>query len=263
MAQRILRPMGYVDLLDETFDLYRRNFLLFFGIAAVVLIPMSLVTYALGEFAAVVSVILLIPLHYVVIAAATWAVSQCYLGKKATIASSYQAIARRAISFLLTMLLASIMIGFGFLLLIIPGVIFCFWYAFISEVFIVEGKSYSGARNRSKELAAGHWGRIFVVGCITILITTIVQYVFTLPLAFVLGFGIGGDLGIGGMTGALYGLVEGLASALSTPILVIAFVLLYYDIRVRKEGFDLQLLAENLGETPESPVALQEEVRPL
>ncbi len=56
-------------------------------------------------------------------------------------------------------------------------------------------------------------------------------------------------MGIGSITGALGG-------ALAAPLIMIGLVLLYYDIRVRKEAFDLQLMMEppeNVG--GESPAA--------
>jgi len=61
----------------------------------------------------------------------------------------------------------------------------------------------------------------------------------------------------------LPGMTEGLSifiqSILTTmiylvinPITLIAHVLLYYDLRIRKEGFDLILLAESLGPEKDS-----------
>ena len=38
------------------------------------------------------------------------------------------------------------------------------------------------------------------------------------------------------------------------PIGTIAMILFYYDIRIRKEGFDLQMLASSLGVEPVPPV---------
>ena len=34
---------------------------------------------------------------------------------------------------------------------------------------------------------------------------------------------------------------------LIVPIGAIAYILLYYDLRIRKEGFDLQMLANSIG----------------
>ena len=39
---RELKPMGYGGILDQTFELYRQNFVLFAGIVALVQIPLAL-----------------------------------------------------------------------------------------------------------------------------------------------------------------------------------------------------------------------------
>lgn len=41
--------------------------------------------------------------------------------------------------------------------------------------------------------------------------------------------------------------VDYIAQALTTPLLSIPFTLLYYDSRIRTEGFDLEMMAQNLG----------------
>jgi hypothetical protein len=42
-------------------------------------------------------------------------------------------------------------------------------------------------------------------------------------------------------------IITGIVTSLLQPISLCAIVLLYYDARIRKEGFDLQLLAEELS----------------
>ena len=249
MAQRVLRPLDLVGLLDEMFDLYRKNFLLFAGIAGVVYLPVYVIIYSslAGVYAGGIAGVLMIPLSFTATAAATWAVSQTYIGKPTTILGAYQAIIRRILPFAGTMIVASLIISAGFLLLVIPGIIFSFWYAFISEVFIIEGKASSEARRRSRQLAAGQWGRIFSLGLIAGLLTVIVNAILTSPVQ---ALTIAGQ---GEPTGALYGLASGLASTLTMPIQIIAFVLLYYDVRVRKEGFDIEMLAQSMGESVAQP----------
>jgi hypothetical protein len=44
----------------------------------------------------------------------------------------------------------------------------------------------------------------------------------------------------------LMGLLNILSTALTSCYAAIAMILYYYDIRVRKEGFDLKMLAQNL-----------------
>jgi hypothetical protein len=41
--------------------------------------------------------------------------------------------------------------------------------------------------------------------------------------------------------------MENLVSLLLTPISAIAVTLLYYDFRIRKEGFDLEILSQSIA----------------
>jgi hypothetical protein len=45
-----------------------------------------------------------------------------------------------------------------------------------------------------------------------------------------------------------------LGSVVAVPIQYIAWTLMYFDLRVRKESFDLDQLAQQVGSTGPSPV---------
>ncbi|HET6454241.1 MAG TPA: hypothetical protein VMX94_12110 [Armatimonadota bacterium] len=248
MAGRILKPLSLVGLLDEMFDIYKGNCLLFMGIAALIQLPVSLAAYAIGgEYTYFLSAFAMFPITFITLAAATWAVSQIYLGSRVTILGAYKNVLRRAWPFVGTMLVTSLLIWFGFMLLIIPGIYFAVWYAFVSEVFIIEGLAWGNARKRSKALASGEYNRIVLLA----ILAWILAFVVKMGLTSLVGILVGGDEAVmsGGLNGMLYGLSSALSQALTLPFSVIAFVLLYYDIRVRREGFDIQMLAQNLAET--------------
>ena len=57
--------------------------------------------------------------------------------------------------------LAGIIAVLGFILLIIPGIIFSVWFCFSSFVLIFEGVRGLKALKKSKELAKGYWWPIF------------------------------------------------------------------------------------------------------
>ena len=46
-----------------------------------------------------------------------------------------------------------------------------------------------------------------------------------------------------------------MTGVLIAPILTVPLTLIYYDQRVRKEAFDLQLMMESLGENPNQAAA--------
>lgn len=248
MAQGILRPLTYGDLFDELFDLYKKNFVLFVGISAVVQIPVYVIAYAIGgtSAAAIASVLNLIATYFV-LAATTHAVSQVYLGNKITIAEAYRAIRRSVWPLFLNMLVAGLRILGGLILLIIPGVILSLRYAFVAQVFILEGQGGADGRDRSIFLSKDNMGRIFMVGLLVGILTSIVSWILAMPLALLIPSMASNPQAMAGPMGTVNGIAQGVIIALTNPLQVIAMVLLYYDIRVRKEGFDIQMLASNMG----------------
>lgn len=254
MTGRILKPLSLVGVLDEMFDLYKGNLLLFLGIAALIELPANLAAYAFGgEYASIIVLLVTFPITYITLAAATWAVSQIYLGSKVTILGAYKSIIKRAYPFIATMFGTGVIIGCGFMLCGIPGIIFSVWYAFVSEVFIIEGLGWGNARTRSRQLAAGEWKRILLLSALAGILSMALQV--GVVALIVLIPGMDGAETAGGPSGALYGLGTGIAEALTSPIGVIAFVLLYYDIRVRKEGFDIEMLARNVKDSVDPDTA--------
>lgn len=82
---------------------------------------------------------------------------------------------------LLLQLLTSLIVGFGILLLIIPGIIFGVWFAFAMYVLILENRGVTEALGRSKELVRGHFwtvlGYNLLFGIIMMIIAGFLQMV--------------------------------------------------------------------------------------
>jgi hypothetical protein len=115
----------------------------------------------------------------------------------------------------------------------------------IVPAIVVEGQKALPSLKRSGYLVKGYRGKVF---SITALI---------LVLEFVLGFGIRMILNLfldtgSGVGAFLRSAMENLASIVMTPMFVIATILLYYDMRIRKEGFDLEMLSRAVAGRTES-----------
>jgi hypothetical protein len=129
-----------------------------------------------------------------------------------------------AVSFLL----GSMGINIGYIIpVILMFLIFYFVIsgAFVWEVALLEGLSSKAAVSRSFTLVKKDWwwisGRMLVLGIIISLVNAI----------------LGRIPGIGEITGSI----------LSTPFLVIGHILIYYDLRLRKEGYSVETLSEELN----------------
>lgn len=248
MAQGILRPLSYGDLFDELFDLYKKNFVLLVGIAAVIQVPIYAIAYAIGgEIASIIAGVINLLLSPFILAATTLAVSQRYLGNHTTIAATYRSIGRFIWPFILTMFVVQLFISIGSAYLMVPGIVLSFQFAFVAQVFILEGKGGGEGRDRSAFLVKGNCLRIFVVGLLAVILVYIIILIIQMPALFLLQLsGVNPQLD-GGVIGMLFGIIDGIACALANPLQAMAMVLLYYDIRVRKEGFDIEMLAKNMG----------------
>jgi hypothetical protein len=253
-----LRPMGIGDILDATFRLYRQRFLTFLLVGLVVYVPYALllalfqtagmtqgeravapggqVDMARVVFQVVTFAVFLIILLPLCGAAMVHNISASYLGESLTAGESYSRAAPRLFRLLGAQILAGLCIFVGFLLLIVPGVIFSLWFLLVAPVVVLEGIGGSAALGRSRELMRGNLGKGFLLALVVGILTAI----------------------IGGVFGALTALVpwphpafetffDNVLSALLLPIQTAPTILLYYDLRIRKEAFDLQKLAEALG----------------
>ncbi len=112
-------------------------------------------------------------------------------------------------------------------------------------VTVLEGGGLRATMRRSRRLTAGRRGRIFAVYLLVFLLSYAVRILFQIPY-YVLSGGVlrhphGGNTAL-----IVSAVLAFLSTSLVGPILEIAFTLIYYDERVRKEGFDLQLMMSNL-----------------
>jgi hypothetical protein len=243
---RALRPMGLLEIIDQTFRLYRANFWLFFGIAAVGYVPLALLGAASVSLSLVARLIMY-PVSLVVSAALTKAVSDRYMGDTSSMGRAYAFIGERLLALMLTIVITYLFVAAGLLLFVVGFIILAFWAAFVTQVFVIEDKRYASAIWRSGFLISqGVWAELFVLGLMTGILAVLVE----LPAVFLAG-ALGGP---GSSLWAVHGLAAGLTQSLAAPITLVATILLYYDSRIRKEGFDLEVLARELGkQLPPSP----------
>lgn len=79
-------------------------------------------------------------------------------------------------------ILAGLIIVAGFILLVIPGIIFSIWYSFAVMIVVLEGIRGNAALKQSKQYVRGRWwaifGRIFVLFVIMAIISAIVNGIF-------------------------------------------------------------------------------------
>jgi hypothetical protein len=281
-----LRPMSVGDLLDETFALYRRNFALFAGVVAVLAVPETLLTSflsaatprnfitrtgnavnvdwnVLGKLLvlAALSAVISLVFSQLITGALAIAISDRYLGRAIAVGEAYASIGLRTfasliLAVLVEILVPSLVVGLLVLLALVShslgplfalpllGLVLLFLlvrFAFLSQVIVLERTGVLRGFTRSWRLVSGSWWRVFGIGLLVIILVGIVQGVLS-SLLGALFLGHGSDPQFIFLRQALGGIL----GIFVQPITLAALTLLYYDLRIRKEGFDLELAAQSM-----------------
>jgi hypothetical protein len=169
--------------------------------------------------------------------AITISVSDICLGNAPSLARSYKKVFGLFVKMFTASLLQLMFDLIGLVLLIVPGVIAILWFMFTPCVVVLEGVGGLTALKRSKAIGQGYnWRNLGIV--VLLLVTMIVIYVI-LAVTFVLLF----SHAVGHIGGRLFDVI---VQSLSAPLTIIGIVLMYYDLRVRKEAYDAAALAEDL-----------------
>ena len=120
----------------------------------------------------------------------------------------------------------------GFILFIIPGIYIGVRLAISIEALVVEGRRGTEAMGRSWGLVGGHWWHAFGTLVVAGLLTAIVNAVITAPF--------------GNTSWFVQGVVAAVATVITMPYGVLVGVLLYLDLRARKENLTLETLRTDL-----------------
>jgi len=130
-------------------------------------------------------------------------------------------------------------------LLSVPAVALAIYWSVAIQALIVEGVRSVSALSRSFDLIRGSWWRIFGITLVLGLVSIGISIVVNIPFA-VLSYAAGWDPknGIGAIISEFVSLV---VVIITTPLLSIASTLLYYDLRVRREKYDLATLSREMG----------------
>ena len=254
------QSMGVREIFVSALHYYRENFSKLVGIAA----PGTLIgglafqaiwIYGYAEIggpqvlaAALPYTAITIFQSLIVTAAGTSVISQHLLGRSVSVGEAYSQVLGLLfpllgvlIIFVLgSLVLSTLAAGIG-LMALLPGIAVYVWFCMAAPVVIIEREGGFGALKRSRVLIKGFFDRGFLlVVWLTLSEAFVVILVLSLPFL------------VGSFPG-FPSLLSFLSICLSLPVnafRVISTTMLYYDLRIRKEGYDLQILAQELATPP-------------
>ena len=270
--QRKLAERGLGDILNETFALYGRRFKKLVTIVAAVQVPLSIMTLLLALLfsndasASIVMAAIAASASLLYYGALTCAVGQHYVQGSVSVSRCYTRVLWRMVSmavlavllaFLLVLTLAPAMLTsaeepspLALLTLVVAVVllIYLVYLTFATPAVIVEGYRSFGALRRGFNLVRGSelriLGHLLVYGLVALGMFIMIIVPFQLVSTLVSGE----EVNLAGQIAETIGLL--VAGVLVAPVTVIAATLLYYDLRVRKEGYDMSRLSMEMGVVP-------------
>ena len=286
----VLRPLGTGEILDRAARLYRRHFVTFIAIIAAVEIPTALIQLGasamnirlasdlsasqepslrsllpslIGLLVSLLSAVLIQTLGT---GAMTRAVADSYLGEPVSFAGSYRKIGKRWGTLIVAMVLVVLLTIGLFIWWIVPCIgwvtgLGMLMYTsmvitpLVAPVVVLEQSPARSSLRRTWDLSRRRFWP--VVGFMVAL--AILGFVFTLiPQVIIAAVGLTNldslaQSSSGFTTATILSSLIGVAIALLyLPFRLAATTLMYFDLRVRTEAFDLDLLAHNTGPVPGS-----------
>jgi Membrane domain of glycerophosphoryl diester phosphodiesterase len=271
-----LRPLPVGELLDETFKLYRTHFNVIAGVAIVVVLPNLLLNLVSGSYRlnsisyfqkvlqnlndpaalqaiqnqqaqatnfslTLLSVILTLLLLPITGAALFRAATSLAAGNVETIGSVLLGTARRYFAVVGVGLLTFLVMLGSFAIITIPVVVWVWvrWSVDMPALF-AEGVGPVKAIGRSWNLTRDNWWRTFGILLLVLIMVGLIQSALGALFGGIAALipGISDEVRDGLVT-----TVSTVISALVGALSPIAITLLYLDLRVRKEGLDLDQLA--------------------
>jgi hypothetical protein len=238
MASLALRPRGVGEILDAGFQLYRQRWLPMVAATLIVLLPILLLE-AVGPLMWLPILELLARVFFMAASAAVVVIaSGAYLGREVSAGQAVAQAGRRFLSVLGSAVFQSILITLGLFLLVVPGIIAMAYTFAMQQAVMIEGCSTDDAFQRSRELARGHLRPVLLTSVLAIVITLLA------------GMGIDEVLNRLVPPGRMYPVLVNLSLVVLNPLVASITTVLYYDLRIRKEAFDVVVATERLETAP-------------
>jgi hypothetical protein len=180
-------------------------------------------------------------------------VSDAWLGSEPSIGRSLRFGLRRSPMVALLALIAGIATAIGFVACLLPGIWLSVLWCVAFPALLFERIGPFKAMGRSGSLIKGRWWASFLLVLVGYLLVTIIGSIIQYGLLAIAAVASGESV----IVSAIATVVGStLSSAITYPYLAAVLTILYFDQRVRKEGFDLQMRAEGMGagRDPDAPL---------
>lgn len=271
-----LKPMNVSDILDGMFVIYKNHFSLFLKIVAVyfvlqytldkisILILYNDVSANIGMLPIMLFGIFLLVIF--AIGGLTYATAHVYLGRSITAGAALKRSMQRLLPLLGCSLLYSVVVfGLSVTIIGLPfGIYLGIRWGIYTLPLMFEDKTAMGSLRRSSELVKGTWWRVFGIMLLLFIICQMIQTIVSTSVSFIFfmitGFSDLQNVGVWESIQRIFAptplhigwflyLIQSFVSvgiaSIAMPIACIGSTLLYFDLRIRKEAYDIELQVPN------------------
>jgi len=252
---------GLGDILSVAFDVYKANAAKLIQIVAIVVVPLTFVLALLTQVAfkqhcdvehvqtlndltsncvtsafrslsiGAIGYFIAVAIQQLLLGALTRGGASALIGREVDVSASYQYAFSRLGGLIGLALLIALVVGVGFILLIIPGIIFLVFLAVAVPAFIIERLGVTASMSRSWKLVSGSWWHVLGVIVVAGIIAGVINGILT---------------AIGGHTFLGVWILSAIAQLITAPFVALVGIVLYVDLRARHEGLDSNTLATDL-----------------
>lgn len=270
-----LRPLGIGEILDVAIKIYRSRFTVLVKATTIVLAPVFAVSAIIRISMPSGDNILSTPVEpgataqfnggelWPFLAGLLVIILLAFVASQVATGASFKAVSgayldetpdwRECLDFAKSKLRSLIWLSLVLVLLLIPATLACLVpgiylygaWAVAAPVLLLEGVVGTKALRRSQALVKGRWWPVAGALVLSSILTSVVQAVI-LGLTAALVSASGNEVA----NAVAQAIGQTAASVLITPFSAAVLTVVYFDLRVRKEGFDLELLARRMGVEP-------------
>ena len=240
-----LRPRSATEIVDAAFQLYRRDPMTYLLIAAICYAPILVLQLVLlGSVSQVEQPLARLTMGYTVVMAFGYWISlslmnavivrlasEDYLGRPVEPAVAVRDTLLRLPVVMFGLLFKYILMIIGFFVFFVGMLYVLARYFAVTAGIIIEGRGVIGAFGRSATLSRGRKLHILGTVLLAFLIFAVIYFAVVILAAMIGNMVITTILGV-------------IASVIAYPMFAITEMLLYYDARVRNEGYDIEMMAE-------------------
>lgn len=259
MTENVLRARSVTELVDAAVQLLRRHYVPIIMVSAIGVAPWfvlqpfltqlvegdsSAVSFS-GFFTALLLILLASIWYSLAGAAIISAAAQGYLEGRVDVGAAIGKAASRVGPVLYSSFVKGFAIFIGLFAFLVGSLYFYATYFAVPTTVMLEPLSGGAGLERSKQLATGNrWHVLKTMG--------LVLFIY---LCIMIATGIMTALVFGRASSTLTEIISRIVTILVYPIVPITEMLVYYDLRIRVEGYDVEVMASKLDAAGAAPAS--------